>query len=128
MPSFKYFAKRNLKAGHVVDTEYTITTELHQIDDEMPAPDKVEHRTLNGGLVTVLFHIDTMINITTDFIESDGTGTPDTADYDEFFHSVAGGEEFVFNNGSDQAVIMTSRPTRVRTGTKFNYQFQVRTV
>ena len=126
MATFTYTALRNLKSGHSIDTQYVITIELHQIDDEMPKPEKESHRTQDGGEVTVLSYIDTMINVTTDYIESDGTGTPDAADFLEFFHSVSAGEQFIFNNGSDIDVVMANNPSRTRTGTKFNYQFQMR--
>lgn len=128
MATFTYTAKRNLKSGHSIDTQYVITIALQQLDDEQPRAIKKEHRSIGGATVTVLNRIDEHLQVTTDFIESDGTGTPDVADFAEFLHSVAGGEQFVFNNGADQDVIMIGRPTRSRNGIKFNYRFELRVV
>ena len=128
MADFTYTATRSLKSGHTIDTDYTITSELMRLDGEMPNPEKVVHRTLGGAEVTVLFYIDTKLEVTTDYINSDGTGTPDTADYLEFLHSVAGGEQFEFDNGTPVNVVMEGNPTRTRTGTKFNYSFTMRVV
>lgn len=126
MPTFTYTATRSIKSGHTANSDYTITTELMKLDDEMPDPEKVVHRTIGGAEVTVLYYIDTKLSVTTDFVNVDGTGTPDIADYLEFLHSVAGGEQFTFNNGADQTVVMASKPTRTRTGIKFNYSFTMR--
>jgi len=128
MATFTYTAKRSIKSGHTLDVDYVIDIELMSLDGEMPKPEKKESRSLGGNTVTVLHRIDTEISVTTDYIESDGSGTPDTDDFSEFFNSVAGGEQFTFNNGSDQTCEMVSMPTRTRTGIKFNYSFSFRVI
>ena len=129
MPTFTYTALRNLKSGHSADTQYTITTELMAIDDEMPDAKKHEHRAIGGGAsVTMLHRIEQEISVITDYVDSDGTGTPDTDDWNEFFYSVAAGESFTFNNGADQTCEMVGKPSRTRTGIKFNYSFRFRVI
>lgn len=128
MATITYTAKRNLKSGHSIDNDYEIDIALMQLDDEMPRAQASISRSIGGNQVTVLNRIDEHLQVMTDYIESDGTGTPDTDDFLEFFHSVAGGESFTFNNGSDQTVVMVGNPTRVRTGVKFNYRFEMRLV
>lgn len=128
MPTFTYTAKRQIKSGHSADTQYTITTDLHQVDGGMPVASKTEHRTLGGNQVTVLSYVDEFISVTTDWINADGTGSPDVDDYREFLFSVAGGEEFTFNNGEDQQVVMDGMPTRMRNGILYNYRFRMRVV
>lgn len=128
MPDFKYVAKRELKSGHTAGTEYTITTDLLSADGETPEAVIKEHRSLSGSTVTVLHRVDKYLSVTTDYVNVDGSGTPDTDDYTEFLNSVAGGEVFTYNDGSDVSVIMDGKPTRTRNGIYFNYSFRFRFV
>lgn len=129
MATFTYTATREIKAGHSADTEYTITTDLMALDGEMPLPETHEHRAIGGGASsTVLHRIDEEISVSTTHINADGTGTPDTGDWREFLFSVAAGESFVFNNGSDQTCEMIGQPRRRRSGLKFNYSFRFRVI
>lgn len=127
MPSFKYFAKRNLKSGHTAGTEYTITIDLQQLDTQV-VPVVATHRSIGGYTVTVFHRNDIEHQVATDLINADGTGTPDTDDFDEFLHSVAGGESFTFNDGSsDISVKMAGKPTRRREGMLYySYAFKLR--
>lgn len=129
MATFTYTAKRELKSGHSADTQYTITTGLLVLDDEMPRPEKEEHRAIGGGAsVTVLHRVDEEISVTTAHINSDGTGTPDTDDWREFFFSTSAGESFTFNNGADQTCEMVGTPRRRRSGLHFNFSFRFRVI
>lgn len=128
MPTFTYTALRNLKSGHSADTEYTITSELMAIDDDMPTADKAETISIGGNVKTILRRVDQFLDIETDYVNRDGSGTPDYEDWEEFLHSVAGGELFVFNNGSDRNARMASKPTRSRTGIFWNYRFRIRII
>ena len=126
MATIKYFASRNLKSGHTSGTEYTITVDLQKLDSS-PKPVTVEHRSLSGYSVRTLHRIDVEYDVTTDLINADGTGTPDTDDFDEFMHSVAGGETFTFNAGSDVSVVMVGSPTRTRESVLFyTYSWKMR--
>ena len=127
MATFTYFAKRQLKAGHIIDpeTEYTITVDLQGLDGGMPKSIKKQHVALSGNTVTTLHRIEGYFQIKTDLIPISG-GLPDTEDFDEFFHSVAAGETFVFNNGTDQDAIMASDPVRSRSGLYYVYSFRIR--
>ena len=126
MPTFTYTALRNLKAGHSASTEYTITSALMTADDDQPEPDKAETVSIGGNVKTIFRRIDQFLDVTTDYVNRDGTGTPDYEDWEEFFHSVAGGESFVYNNGSDRTAIMASKPARNREGIFWNYRFRIR--
>lgn len=127
MPSFKYLAKRELKSGHTLGDEYTITTELMVADDEMPQFVGSQHKSLSGDTVTVLHRLEKYLSVTVDYVAVDGSGTPDTDDYIEFFNSVAAGEQFTYNDGTtDHLVIMDGNPTRQRNGTWFSYSFRFR--
>ena len=120
MATFTYTASRNLKTGHTAGTEYTITIGLQQYDGDIPKPVKNEHRSLSGFTVTTLHRIDVELQVLTDYINSDGTGTPDVDDFDEFLASVAGGEVFEFGDGTTtRDVKLIGSPGRRREGTMF---------
>lgn len=126
MAQFKYIAKREIKSGHTAGTEYTITTVLQKADGEMPEPVLREHKSISGAAVTVLHRIEKYLNVTTDYVAVDGSGTPDVDDFLEFFNSVAGGEEFIYNDGADHDAMMAGKPTRSRNGIYFSYSFKFR--
>ena len=126
MADFIYLASRALKSGHTAGTEYTITTELLRADGETPEPVIKQHKSLSGNTVTVLHRIEKYLAVTTDYVLVDGTGTPDADDWTEFLNSVAAGETFTYDDGTEYTVIMDGKPTRNRNGIWFNYSFRFR--
>ena len=127
MASFTYTAQRNIKAGHSQASDYTITVVLQNADDEQPKPVKNTHKALDGTEVNVLHRIETYVDITTDLVAISG-GTPDPEDFGEFFHSVAGGESFVYNDGTDHDAKMAGDVSRQRTGLYYTYSFRIRLI
>ncbi|MGI9202675.1 MAG: hypothetical protein ACR2Q3_01625 [Woeseiaceae bacterium] len=127
MPTFTYTASRSIKSGHSAGTDYVITIGLQQYDGQTPKPDTTVHRSLSGYTVTTLRRIDYEITVQTDFISADGSGTPDTDDFEEFLASVAGGEQFTFNDGAAYNVILVGASTRRREGSLlFSYSIKMR--
>jgi len=127
MASFTYTALRNIKAGHTLGASYVITIDLQSIDGDMPKAIKKTSVALSGNTVTTLHRIDRVIQVNTDYVAITG-GTPDVADFDELFDSVAAGETFVYNNGTAQNVKMESDPARSRDGIYYTYRFKFRVV
>ncbi len=115
MPSFTYTATRSLKSGHVSGTDYTITIETQRDDDDQPRGIKDTFKALDGSMTHTLHRIEQYRDIKTVPIERSG-GTPDPDDFIEFFNSVAGGETFTYNDGSDHTVMMSTMPKRTRLG------------
>ena len=128
MPSFTYTAKREIKSGHTLGDDYTITTEFMVADGEMPEFVGHKHKSLSGeNEVNVLHRLEKYLAVTVDYVHVDGSGTPDTDDYIEFFNSIAAGEAFTYNDGtSDHAVKIDGKPTRARNGVYFSYSFRFR--
>lgn len=126
MAEISYTAKRNLKSGHSAGTDYTIDISIHQEDGDTPKIIGERIKSLAGNEVTVLHRIERYLDITTDYVRADGTGTPDVADFREFFDSVAGGETFSYDNGEAILSRLVGDPTRSREGILFNYRFKLR--
>ena len=126
MASFTYYAKRQIKAGHSIGIGYTITVDLRAQDGLLTQGVKNTNVSLNGNVVTVLHRIEKSYSIATVALPISG-GTYDFDDFEEFFSSVAGGETFVFNDGSDQNAILSSDPSVTREeGLYFSYRFGIR--
>ncbi len=126
MAEFEYTAKRAIKPGHSAGTDYTINIVLQQVDDAQPSPVSKKHKALSGTQVTVLHRVEVYISVVTDLVAVDGSGTPDVEDMAEFFHSVAGGETFTFDDGTLLTCIMEGKPQRQRQGIYFTYSFRFR--
>jgi len=128
MASFTYTAKREIKAGHTADTSYTITVDLESLSGVMPKPVRNESIALDGTTVTVLHRSDKVYTMSTVPLPITG-GAYELEDFLEFFASVIGGETFVFNDGADHNVIMTTAPRETRKeGIYFSYSLTVRII
>ena len=125
MASFTYTSLRNLKAGHSAGTDYTITVNLQQADEQI-SPQHSQNMALSGNSVTVAHRIDQIINITTDYINA-GT-TPDVDDMLEFMWSVAHNESFTYNDGTDKTVKLQGAPTRNKAGIYWSWSFSIRVI
>lgn len=123
MASFTYIAKRSIKAGHSVDTEYTITVDIQQ-GTLSPRAKKSVSTALSGNTVSTLHRVDQVIDVLTDYVSV--SGTPDQADFTEFLNSVIAGESFVFNGGTAVTVIMEGDPVLTRDGLLYTYSFKMR--
>lgn len=99
MADFIYIAKRSIQSGHTVDTEYTVTTNLSQLDRQ-PKPITKTNKALSGVEGTILHRLEIHWMTATALINQVG-GALDGEDMREFLDSVIGGEPFTFNNGSD---------------------------
>lgn len=122
MADITYTATRNIKSGHSSGTDYTITVNLQQADEQI-TPVNTQAVSLSGNTVTTAQRIDQVINITTDYINS--STTPDVDDMLEFLHSVAHGESFTYNDGSDKTVRLNGAPSRSQTGVYYSWQFAI---
>lgn len=130
---FEYTAKRNLATGHTVDTNYEIVIYGWTIEPRFNAVGP-ENVSLDGTLERELYRIDTEYRVQTDAID-DGQ---DLENFEEFLHSVMGGESFTFDPDSDVAasavnpltcILKSRRLSRVRVSPlKFQFTFDVRTV
>lgn len=127
MADFTYTAKRQIKTGHTVDTVYTITIDLQQLDGGLPKKIGAENTSLDGSVVGVLHRIDRLQSIQTDLVAVSG-GTPDPDDFDEFFSSVANMEVFTFNDGVDHDAILVGDASKARQGIYFTYSFTIRLI
>jgi len=123
MASFTYTALRNLKTGHGVSTDYTITVNLQRADENI-SPKVAQNIALSGNTVTVAQRIDRIIDIQTDYINA--STTPDVDDMLEFVYSTGYGETFTYNDGSDKTCIMASTPSRSKNGLYYTWSFSVR--
>lgn len=126
MPEFKYYAKRAIKAGHTSGVEYTIDIGLQSLSGLMPIARAAINTALSGNTVTTIHRVDRIYTAVTQLQDITG-GTYDPEDFDEFFSSVAGGEVFVFNDGTDENAILVGNASEKRVeGLYFTYQFRFR--
>ncbi|MDH3375351.1 MAG: hypothetical protein OEQ39_00070 [Gammaproteobacteria bacterium] len=122
-----YTAKRSLKAGHVVDTGYTINVNLQSENRtfESIGPRLV---ALDGSTVTVVHRRQNTYQLTSAFITD--TSTPDNEDMVEFLDSVISGEIFQLDLTGALAdyILDTTTYRRSRQGNLniFTYSFRVR--
>jgi hypothetical protein len=129
----EYTALRNLAPGHDVESGYELV-----VFAEAYAPDtnfaQIRNTSLDRSRTEVdLIGHETLINVTTDLIPSSSVPL-----WEEFFHSVAAGEDFIIDLESDVSeeaenpisVIMESgRYTREKPIPGYvQYRFTVRTV
>lgn len=108
MSAFSYYAKRNLAAGHVVDTLYSIDVRLADIQEARKVERK-DHRSISGKQESVFRRIEKTIKVKTVPIPE---SSELNAYIEEMIDSVAGGEVLTFDRwGSvavpDQAVSVT---------------------
>jgi hypothetical protein len=87
----RYTAKRSLKAGHTVDTVYTIDVNLEK-EDRRFVPQVSRAVALSGNTVVTVNRRDTIYAIETVLLQ-DGS-IPDNADMTEFLDSTVAGEGF----------------------------------
>lgn len=91
MAAVKYTSKRNLRAGHAVDTEFEFTLKLRDLTLSR-TPDTDVAKSLGGNRETLRHKTETKYNCTT--IPLLGT---DIEDMEEFLSSTEGGEGFDFD-------------------------------
>jgi len=111
----EYTARRNLAAGHTLDGAYEIVVLGERWE---PAFDFEQTRnvSLDRSRVEVdLWGTEQFIDVTTDFIPI-GTAT---AHFEEFLHSVAAGEDFLFDPSSDTAALAVSPLTVMMESSKY---------
>ena len=124
MASFTYTAKRHLKTGHSVDTDYTVTLDI-QAGDIQPNAVQTVNMSLSGNQVTTVHRLEQTLAITTDYFSA--STTPDYDDMEEFIYSTIHGETFTYNDGAtDFSVKMQGGPRLQRTGTLFAWSFSIR--
>lgn len=126
-----YIAKRSLKAGHTVDTLYTINVLLNRADRTYTGVGR-RNIAISGSTVTTIHRRDEFWDLTTAIISD--TGTPDNDDLKEFLDSVVSGEVFQIDiSGSLQNCILDQfknpfRRIRVGFDELYRYSFRVRMV
>lgn len=130
---FEYTAKRNIATGHTLDDPYEIVIPGWVIEPAFSAVGP-ENVSLDGSLERELYRIDTEYRVQTDAIDA---GT-DLEIFEEFLHSVMGGESFTFDPDSEIAatpvnpltcILKSRRLTRNRvTPLRFQFTFDVRTI
>jgi hypothetical protein len=110
MPLFQYTAQRQLQAGHVAGSDQLIIVNLQKVDDEQPRPVADHLRALGGKVVTTLHRIETYIDFRSNIVpvSPGAAGRPYPADFQEFFHSISGGETFLFTQ--DQGANLVNKP------------------
>lgn len=86
-----YIARRNIKAGHVLNDPYVINVGL-TMDDLTSVNEGHQSIALSGSTVNVVHRGDVIRSISTVLIDT--TTTPDLADMREFLESVRFGETF----------------------------------
>lgn len=129
MLQIDYIAKRSLKTGHVVDTQYTINTELSRRDRRYATVGS-QSVALSGNTTTIVHRRDEIWRLESQIITT--TTVPDIDDMIEFLDSVASGETFQLDlSGTLEDYVMDSlrRPyTAIRLGRLdiFRYGFTVR--
>jgi len=124
-----YTARRSIKAGHSVDTPYTIVVDLSRLDRKYATVGN-QAVALSGTTYTTVHRREVLFDLQTTLIES--SGTPDIADMLEFLDSVSSGESFSLDvSGTTETYVLTSitRPystTRVGYDDIYRYSFSVR--
>ena len=112
MTAITYTATRNISSGHSASTEYQLECEMVQLDPSIQAQ-KQRNQSQGGNAEVILHRIDTGYSFKSSYIED-----TDKAVWDEFLHSVAGGESFVFDAfgtiasaDNEETVVMIGSPT-----------------
>lgn len=136
MANFVYFAKRSIKAGHVLEDSYNIEIPLAQFNITQKV-NRSSKTALDGVTMQNTFNsVSRDYQLTTGFVDID-PATEENLDWVEFLDSVAGGEEFTFDAyGTDlvpvnqQLVKMISPVSMQRVGTEqiMQFSFSVRVV
>ena len=126
---FTYSAKRSITAGHSATVQYDFIIAGARIDQEFDAI-REETISLSGEQESDLQRIDEMWSCTTDFVE-----TPERrALFEEFLHSVMGGEQFTFDPDATGAsdvdphtvVLVSKGVRRRRVGVISSYTYDLR--
>ena len=119
-----YTAKRSIKSGHSVDTDYQITVDVVAYNRRVNTQGN-QSVALSGSTVSVIHRTDYLIEVTTALIDS--TTTPDIDDMREFLDSVSNGESFDID-GTTSILSSFSNPyqeTRIA-ASQFRYSFTAR--
>lgn len=87
----RYTAKRSLKAGHVVDTIYTIDVNLEK-EDRRVNPQASRAVSLQGNTVVTINRREEIYSIETVLLQD--ASIPDNDDMTEFLDSTVAGEPF----------------------------------
>jgi hypothetical protein len=129
-----YTALRNLAAGHTLEESYEIVVFASVIEPEFEFKQNRQTSLDQSRVEVEVLGSYQMLDVSTDFIP---VGT-DTAEFEEFLHSVMHGESFVLDPDSDIAATVVGPLTVMMTSTRYRrdrslpghyaYGFSVRTI
>ena len=129
----EYTARRNIAPGHTLNEAYELVVLGEQYEDDFAFAD-TRNISLDKSRVEVdLWGVEQTIDVVTDLIPVASASL-----WEEFFHSVAAGEDFIIDLGSDVAESVVSPLTVIMESNRYRrskpingyvqYRFEVRAV